>query len=410
MCASNVYAQDTAHPEAPLASGRFTYKFGLDYMLQVSGRRDYPFHDDTFRDDETFAWWRLRPRFSATNRYVEFHIEGQDTHGAGGSFSSRKAWLDLLNAYADVKAMNGVVLRVGRQQADFEVLGRMVRTSDFVAVIRSFDVVQANWRNKTTDIRAGVMKPVDSLPSSFNREKKGETLWTAYGKRTLAPRASVQSYVIARRNDDVVSETGTHGTGAVYAWLFQADGPTPARAVTWTVETVLERGHYATDDVRAHGVFLRSDVDLGRGNSVDVRYNLTSGDDGKGDGVRGQFDTLYGAANVYGALGQFRGSNLRNVSVGGAVAITKPLTFNWRYWNTRLNTRNDIWYGVFTPNIVNPTATSLFAGHEIASVLSWQATPRTLVRTGYFQFVPGDYAVHAQGRPYELRLQIIGRL
>jgi hypothetical protein len=379
-------------------------------MLQLSARRDYAIHDQTFQDDETFAWWRLRPRITGKSRHLDFIVEGQDTHGAGGSFSSRKAWLDLLNAFTDVKAGKGVSLRIGRQQADFEVLGRMVRTSDFVAVIRSFDVVQANWRDKTTDVRASFLKPVDSLPSTFNRQKKGERLWTVYGRRAIAPRTAIQSYVIARHNDEVASETGTPGRADVYAWLFQIDGPTPSHRVTWTIESVLERGHYSTDDVRAHGLFMRGEVELGRGYSVDARYNLTSGDAAKGDGVRGQFDTFYGAANVYGALGQFRGSNLRNFNVGGPIPISKTVTLNLRYWNTHLTTRNDVWYGAVGPNIVNPAPTSLFAGQELASVLSWQATPKMLVRTGYFQFFPGGYAEVAKGNPYELRLQIIGGL
>jgi hypothetical protein len=412
LCVGSAAAQDQPTPEAaPQESWtHFTYKLGVDYMFQASGRRDYAIRDETFQDDETFAWWRLRPHMTAKSRHLDVILEGQDTHAAGGSFSSRKAWLDLLNAFADVKAGKGVSLRIGRQQADFEVLGRMVRTSDFAAVIRSFDVVQANWRNKTTDLRASLLKPVDSLPSTFNRQKKGERLWTVYGRRVIAPRTAIQSYVIARHNDAAPSETGINGRADVYAWLFEIDGPTPSRRVTWTVETVLERGRYSSDDVKAHALFLRTDVDLSHGYTVDARYNVTSGDDAKGDGVRGQFDTFYAAANVYGALGLFRGSNLRSFNIGGTVPMAKTVTFNWRYWNNHLNSRNDVWYGAVGPNIVNPTPTSLFAGHEILSVLSWQATPKTLVRTGYFQFFPGRYAQAAQGNPYELRLQIIGAL
>jgi hypothetical protein len=50
------------------------------------------------------------------------------------------------------------------------------------------------------------------------------------------------------------------------------------------------------------------------------------------------------------------------------------------------------------------------AGNEFASLLSWQTTPRLLIRGGYYQFLPGAYAVHAQGKPREFRLQVIGGL
>lgn len=421
--ATPVFAQDVSPSQAPARAGHFTYQFGLDYMLQASARRDYPFHDQTFTDDESFVWWRLRPRFAARSRHVDLVVEGQDTHArteaAEGAFGTRKAWLDLLNAYVDVKNLKGATVRVGRQQADFEVLGRMLRTSDFVAVIRSFDVVSTTWQNKTTDVRAFAMKPVDNLPSSFNTQKDGEYLWSVYGRRTLAPRTAAQSYVIARHNDAdgttvVRDERGGTGDADVYAWLLQFEGPTPSRYVTWTAETVIERGRWAGDDVRAWGMFLRTDIALGAtGHTIDIRYNQTSGDKERGDGVRGQFDTFYGAANFYGALGQFRGANLKNFNVGGLLSLVKgrrPLTMNWRYWNSRLNTRADLWHGVINPSFSDPAATSSLAGHEVASLLSWQVTPKTLIRTGYFQFVPGPYATKAEGRPYELRLQVIGRL
>ena len=403
LSAHAVRAQEVEPEGATVTAGHFTYKFGLDYMLQASARRDYPFHDDTFQDDESFAWWRLRPRVTAKSTHLDYIVEGQDTHAAGGSFGSRKGWLDLLNAYADVKPGGGVSVRVGRQQADFEVLGRMVRTSDFVAVVRSFDVAQVSWRRGSNDVRANVMKPVDNLPSRFNREKQGERLWSVYGKRNLTPRAALQSYVMARHNDQVVSETGAKGSGAVYAWLLQATGPTPVTRIDWTVETVLERGHYSTDDVRAFGVFLRADVDLGAGRVLDVRYTVTSGDSAKGDGVRGQFDTFYAAANFYGALGQFRGSNLRSLNIGAATPITKTVSLNLRYWNTYLLHGSDLWYSAVNPNFSNPTTTSTAAGNEFASLVSWQTTPRLLIRAGYYQFLPGGYAVHAQGKPREFR-------
>lgn len=415
-------AQEAPAGTTPVpATGRFTYSFGLNYMLQASARRDYPFRDQRFVDDESFVWWRLRPSVSARSRHLDLVLEGQDTHARteaeGGAFGARKAWLDLMNAYVDIKNLKGATIRVGRQQADFEVLGRMVRTSDFVAVIRSFDVVSTTWQNRSTDLRAYVMKPVDNLPSSFNKQKAGEYLWSVYGRRTLAPRTTLSSYVIARHNDDgslIRNEAGTTGAADVYAWLVQVEGPTPSPLVTWTAETVLERGTWAGDDVRAWAMFLRADVALGEtGHTIDVRYNQTSGDAARGDGVRGQFDTFYGAANVYGALGQFRGNNLKNFNVGGLLSLVKgprPLTMNWRYWNSRLNTRADLWHGVINPSFSDPAATSSLAGHETALLLSWQATPKTMIRTGYFQFIPGPYATRAQGRPYELRLQVIGRL
>jgi hypothetical protein len=412
LCAAAAGAQETAaRPQSdpiPVTS-RFTYRFGVDYMLQVSGRRDYPFHDDTFQDDETFAWWRLRPRFAARSRHLDVVLEGQDTHSAGGSFGTRKAWLDLLNAYVDIKEMKGWAVKVGRQQGDLEVIPRMVRTPDFAAVVRSFDVAEVSWQNTATDVRVFAFKPVDNLPTRFNRQKRGELLWTTYARRILSRRSAIQSYVIARHNREAVSQAGVPGSSAVYAWDFQVTGPTPLPQVGWTVETVLERGHYSVDDIRAWGMFLRTDIDLPGAHTLDARYTVTSGDGDKEDGVRSNYDTFYAASSNFGSLGQVRGVNVRALTVGGSIALASPLTLNWRYFNTHLHDRRDVWYGAVVPNLLNPAATSSFLGQETNLTLTYRLSPQLQVRAAYHRFFPGGYeGARAAGDPHEFRLQLIG--
>jgi hypothetical protein len=250
---------------------------------------------------------------------------------------------------------------------------------------------------------------VDNLPSRFNRQKEGEQLWTLYGRRRLAPRTAIQSYVIARHNRTVVGETGAIGSGAVYAWQTEVDAPTPLRWLNWTAESVVERGHYSTDDVRAWGMFLRAEATLSRNSAIDVRYAATSGDSARGDGVRGQYDTFYAAANYFGGLGQFRGTNIKSLSIGGNWAAARQLNFFWRYFNTHMNDTRDVWYGAVTPNLSRPSATSSFLGHEADMLLLYQVTKKLQVRTGYYRFFPGGYlSTGAHHGASELRLQVIG--
>ncbi len=406
MAPTEAVAQTVA--EATPAPPRLTYRFGVDYMLNASGRRNYPFSDNRFENGETFMWMRLRPHFSVRSPRVEILVEGQDTHAVGGGFSARKAWLDLLNAYIEVKPVGGWSFKVGRQQGDLEVIPRMVRTSDFAAVIRSFDVAEVGWQKKDTDLRAFVFAPVDNLPSRFNQRKKGEVLWTTYGKTKIRA-LTVQSYVVAKTNSTVTSETGVPGSGAVYAWEVQGSGPTPVANLDWTVETVVQRGHYSTDDVRAWGLFLRGDYELPRGNLLDVRYSATSGDGTSGDGKRTLFDTFYAASTNFGSLGLIRGINIRAFSVGGLLRLTRPLTLNWRYFNTFLNNRADVWYSSVTPNIARDGASSSHLGQETTLTLNYRVTPKLLIRTAYYRFYTGAYPDPVNGHgPFELRLQIIG--
>ena len=158
-------------------------------------------------------------------------------------------------------------------------------------------------------------------------------------------------------------------------------------------------------------MFLRSDIVLSSSQSMDVRYSVATGDGEKGDGVRGAYDTFYAASSHFGSLGQIRGVNVRALSVGGTSVIAPPLALFWRYFNTHLYDRRDVWYGSVAPNISHPDGTSSFLGHEVDLMLAYRVRPRLQVRAGYYQFFTGGYVRQsAHGSPREFRLQLIGGL
>jgi hypothetical protein len=144
LAAAPVSAQTLSGAESP----RLTYKFGLNYFVQSSIRENLPFNDDQFKDDESFLWERLRPKLTVRNQHVTVLLEGQDTHSVGNQLVVRKAWLDLLNAYVDVKRGGGWSFRIGRRQGDFDTITRLIRTPDFAAVVRSFDVAEVGWQRR----------------------------------------------------------------------------------------------------------------------------------------------------------------------------------------------------------------------------------------------------------------------
>jgi hypothetical protein len=396
--------------DTPVPEAGFKIAFGGDYFVHIGSRQNYPYSTTAFDEGETFMWERLRPRFTVSSRHVGVVVEGQDTHSLGSRFGSRKAWLDVLNAYVDVRQMNGWGMRLGRIEADFDGLNRMVRTSDFTAVVRSMDIAEVSWRNERTELRALALAPLDNLPSQFNRHKPGERMWAGYARTTVAQH-TVQSYLMAKRNRGVRSETGALGTAVVYAWELLGSGPTPVARLRWTAESVIERGHSSTDGVSAFGLFVQADYALPNGNTVDARYHVTSGDAAQGDGTRGTYDTFYGSTSTYGSLGLFKGSNQRALSVGGLLKLASPLDLRWRYFNTFLSERGDAWYLSGTRNYSRPGAASSHVGQEADFVFTYRlAPPRLSVRAAYLQFFPGaHFEPAARAGAYEVRLQLLGR-
>lgn len=404
-------AQSAPEPPGPDASGKFKVKFGVDYFLQTSSRNEYPYANDRFEDSESFLWERLRPKISGSNGHVSFMFEGQDTHSRGSVFSVRTAYLDVLNAWVDVRQdpKKGWSMRVGRRQGDFDTISRLIRTPDFAAVVRSFDVAEVGWHDAKTDVRGMVIHTVDNIPKSFNTWKPGERMWSVFGKHAVG-KGRVQSFLTTRYNSNLRSEGGVLGNGAIYAWELLGNTVLPGK-VGVTLEHVLELGHSSTDDVRASGLFGSVTRTFGSAD-FEIRYIRTTGDQARGDGRRGVYDPFYPANAAYGALGLMRGPNLHAISIGASHTILKKGLLTWRLHEDHLTTLNDGWYvgQSRSTTIVRPGATSNRLGSEWDSQFSWTFSPALTVRGGFYRLFPGAYFTETGGsnKPYEFRLQIFG--
>jgi hypothetical protein len=396
-------AQTPVGPESP----KFTFKFNVDYFVQFSSRHNLAVTDEQFNDNETFVWERLRPKVSGTNGRISFLIEGQDTHSRGSEFAVRRAWLDLLNAFVDIKGPKGLTFRVGRRQGDFEAIPRLVSTPDFAAVVRSFDLMEARWQGPRTDVRAFVFRTVDNLPNEFNTWKRGERLWTASVQQGVG-RHRLQTYLTTRLTTDSLSESGVRGSGALYAWQALAAGPTGIPKLEYLVEHVLERGHASTDRVKAYGLFASLGSEPIRGHDFELRYVRTSGDQAPGDGVRGTYDPLYMAIGPLSAMGLMRGPNLNSASIGATHRLARNLSLTWRLHEHRLNTLDDGWYS--SRFIRRTNATSRRLGTEADAFISYNFSPKLTARAGYFRLASGAYVSETgtHGAPYEIRIQLFG--
>lgn len=404
-------AQTAPEPPGPDAAGRFKIKFGVDYFVQTSARHEYPYRDDQFGDSETFLWERLRPKVSGSNGRVSFLVEGQDTHSRGSVFTTRTAYLDVLNAWVEVrqKPQSGWSMRAGRRQGDFDTITRLIRTPDFAAVVRSFDMVEVGWQDANTDLRGMAIHTVDNLPKSFNTWKPGERMWTVFGRHTMGT-TRVQSYLTTRYNSNVRSEGGVLGDGAIYAWETLGSTVLPGK-IGLTLEHVLQLGHSSTDDIRASGLFGSVTRTFGR-SDFEIRYIRTTGDEARGDGRRGAYDVFYPANAQYGALGLMRGTNSHAISFGAGHTLWRKGQLNWRLHENHLTTMNDGWYvgQSRATTVERPGARSNRIGTEWNSQFSWIFSPALTVRGGFYKLWPGAYFKDTGGanNPYEFRLQIFG--
>ncbi|MEO8452788.1 MAG: alginate export family protein [Gemmatimonadota bacterium] len=409
-----VFARETAaQVQLTPDAAPFKVEFGANYFVQISSRQNLPYNDEAFTDEETFLWERLRPKLTVSNSRVSFVLEGQDTHAKGSEFGVRRAWFDLLNAFVEVRQMRGWSLKIGRRQADFDTIPRLIRVPDFAAVVRSFDVAEASWQHRSTDLRAFAFRTVENDPDRFNTWKAGERLWTVFAAQTLGQQ-KLQTYVTTKHNTSVRSESGTLGSGAIYAWQVQSYGHVARWNVTYSLEHILERGHTSNDDVRASGLFGSLMQTYAKHHDVEVRYVRTSGDERADDGKRGTFDPFYPANGPIGGLGLMRFSNLHALSIGATHTLTNRATLAWRLHESHLTTLNDAWYlgSSVTGTIVRRNATSSRIGSETDVIFIYRFSPKLTTRVGYFGLRPGAYLKNTggYGSPYEFRVQIYGDL
>ena len=356
-----------------------------------------------FNDTREDLYWLSRLRLNATvtaSKSLSFQAQVQDARVAkktvGPTGAPFKAAMDLRTAFADVGASTGpVTIRAGRQELVYGEQ-RLIGHVNWLNAARSFDGVKGTFRAKAFSADVFATSVVRILDGEFDKSGSGNRFAGVYGTTArLIPQATVEPYVLFKRDVNLRPEAGGLGTLKETTTGVRIAGKLPAR-LDYGVEMALQRGSLGTDDISAWaGHWQLRETFPGRAAlRLTGEYNFASGDKDPADNVRGTFDQLYPTPHdKTGLADQIGWKNVHHARAGFEVTPFKgfPVTTNYHSW--WLAEERDAIYNVGNAVVgrVATGAADRHVGQELDFQVSRALTPQLQAAAGYAHIFAGPF-------------------
>lgn len=366
---------------------------GFDGLGFVSSRED--------------LYWLSRLRLNAAitpSKSVGFQMQVQDARVAkktvGPTGVPFTAPLDLRMGFVDLGASTShVTVRMGRQELVYGEQ-RLIGHVSWLNAARSFDGVKATIRTKAFQTDVFATSVVRILDDEFDKSGFGNRFAGVYGGTTrLIPSATVEPYVLWRRDVNLRAEAGGLGTLSAFTTGMRVAGRLPGR-LDYGVEMALQRGSLGADDISAWAGHwqMRESLPGRLGARLIGEYNFASGDGSPTDGVRGTFDQLYPTPHdKYGLADQIGWKNVHHARAGLEILPFKgfPVTSNYHSW--WLADRNDALYNAGSAVLARVAggATNGHVGQEVDVQVSHALTPQLQAAAGYAHIFTGAFLKEA---------------
>lgn len=360
-----------------------------------------------FNSSREDLYWLSRLRLNATitpSKHLSVQAQVQDARVAkktvGPTGAPFKAAMDLRMGFADVGSSTGpVTVRAGRQELVYSDQ-RLVGHVSWLNAARTFDGVKATFRTKAFAADVFATSVVRILDGEFDKSGNGNRFAGVYGTTAkLMPGATVEPYVLFRRDVNLRAEAGGLGTLKQTTTGVRVAGKLPAR-LDYGIEMALQRGSLGTDDISAWAGHwqLRETLPGAAAVKLTGEYNFASGDGDPADNVRGTFDQLYPTPHdKYGLADQIGWKNVHHARAGFEITPFTgfPLTTNYHSW--WLAERNDAVYNAGGAVVARvPTgAANRHVGQEIDFQVSRALTPQIQLAGGYAHVFPGAFLKEA---------------
>lgn len=356
-----------------------------------------------FNSTREDLYWLSRLRLNATvtpSKQLSFQAQVQDARVAkktvGPTGAPFKAPIDLRMGFADVGSSTGpVTVRAGRQELVYGEQ-RLIGHVSWLNAARTFDGVKTTVRTKTFAVDVFAASVVRILDGEFDKSGNGNRFAGVYGTTAkLIPGATVEPYVLFKRDVNLRAEAGGLGTLKQTTTGVRVAGKLPAR-LDYGVEMALQRGSLGTDDLSAWAGHWQLRESLPGPGAVKLtgEYNFASGDEDPADDVRGTFDQLYPTPHdKYGLADQIGWKNVHHARAGFEITPLKGLPFTTNYHSWWLAEANDAIYNAGSAVLarVATGAADRHVGQEIDFQVSRALTPQLQAAAGYAHIVPGAF-------------------
>jgi Alginate export len=244
-------------------------------------------------------------------------------------------------AFADVTLIDGVRLRLGRQEVAFGT-GRLISAAEGLNVRRSFDgarliITRGSWQFNST-----AMRLVAAQRGLFDdKSDDGQTVWGTggYGAHPLIKGSILAVYYFGLDRDTLRVDEGIG-----HARRHVLGTRTVGRRGNFDhdQEAIVQWGHFERDDIRAWALAVEQGYtfsDRPMRPRVGYRAFIASGDHHRDDDRLGSFDPLFPGTAYSGKAALLGPTNLITIdpSVRLAVHPRVGVTADWAwFWRTRI--------------------------------------------------------------------------
>jgi len=334
--------------------------------------------------------------------WLNFYAEAQDVRAlfyqvspsntVSNPFDLHQAWVRIGQPEGP-----GFFFKAGRQDMVIGSGHLLAATDDWwVQTARNFDVARGSYSTSffKTELVAGSVILVN--PDAPDEHKPGDHIYADYNTFPhLLPGASVEPYLIVRTTDNVKSKEEEIGNMDTLALGLRVAGKLPGR-IDYNLEPVHEFGSYSTDRLDANGLISGAGwvvTNSGWKPRLSTDYFYASGDDGKKNGTRENFDNMYGYNFPMNSLtGQFGWKNIEDLRAGVEVTPWKKLKIKLNGRDFWLANVNDGLYNAFgTRTVFNPKATSAHVGEAVEMMATAALAKHTTIGFGVGTLFPGEY-------------------
>jgi len=331
----------------------------------------------------------------AQDARVLFHQTNPGT-SVSDPFDLHQAWVAV-----GKREGNGFFAELGRQELTIGS-GRLINSTDtwWTNSARTFDVVHGSYATNLlrAEVVAGSVVQVD--PTREDRHKSGDHVYAEYNTfGHLIPGATVEPYFFARTLVGVKAKDGHIGNMDTLAAGGRVAGKTPGR-IDYSVEALHEYGSYADDRFSANGLAALLGWTIsasGWAPRLSSDYAYASGDDGRNNGHRENFDNMYGSNQPLNSLtGLFGWKNICDWRSGVDFRPRKALRvkIDFRdYWLA--NTGDGLYSAAGTRTVFDSKATSAHVGEGFEMQSTLAVTKKTTVGFGVGNLFPGAYLEQA---------------
>ena len=294
---------------------------GTELRLRWEDRRGLRF---TPQNEDGYLVQRFRINLGVEpSRHFGVFVQGQDARGwklDAGRRNNQRNVFDIRQGYVRVGDEEGLWdVKVGRMRMS---LGneRLLGRRNWSNTTPTHDMVKLALHKgeNRVDIFASSNVIIDD--DAFDKRVDGNNYHGVYGSLgSLVPNTKIEPYFTQRTLKRVTGENGIAGDADIYTAGARAQGKTPAG---WDFELDYARqfGSFAQDDVRAWVTTLVAGYtlqDQAWKPRVHGEFNYASGDQRRGDGVRGTYDTYFHSFHKHFGIADLLGRrNTRNFKSG----------------------------------------------------------------------------------------------